>query len=89
MALRVYRRHRKECKAGHPEDFKSGEFEEGRRGWKRCGCPIHASGTSRGKFKPQTTGKWERNAARAVAVQWEGTDTKPSKRLCRAGLEVD
>ena len=35
MALRLYRRHRKECEAGPPEDFKSGEFEEGRRGWKR------------------------------------------------------
>lgn len=51
MALRLRRRHRKECEAGHLEDFKNGEFEEGRRGWKRCGCPIHASGTIRGKFK--------------------------------------
>jgi hypothetical protein len=30
MALQLYRRHRKECKAGHPEDSKSGQFEEGR-----------------------------------------------------------
>jgi lactoylglutathione lyase len=50
MALKLYRRHRKECEAGHPEDSKSGEFEEGRRGWKRCGCPIHASGNIRGKL---------------------------------------
>ncbi|MGA9134440.1 MAG: hypothetical protein ACLP00_00270 [Terracidiphilus sp.] len=75
MALRLYRRHRKECEAGHPEDFKSGEFEEGRRGWKRCGCPIHASGTIRGKFKRQSTGQWEWDAARAVATQWESTET--------------
>ena len=31
MALQLYRRHHKECKAGHPEDSKSGQFEEGRR----------------------------------------------------------
>jgi len=66
MALRLYRRHRKECEAGHPEDFKSGEFEEGPRGWRRCGCPIHASGTIRGKFKRQSTGQWEWDAASVV-----------------------
>lgn len=71
MALRLYRRHRKECEAGHPEDFKSGEFEEGRRGWKRCSCPIHASGNIRGKFKRQSTGRWEWDAAQSVAAQWE------------------
>src|ERR1700691_405833 len=75
MALRLYRRHRKECEAGHPEDCKSGEFEEGRRGWKRCGCPIHASGTIRGKFKRQSTGQWEWDAARAVVAQWESAET--------------
>jgi len=75
MALRLYRRHRRECEAGHPEDFKSGEFEEGRRGWKRCGCPIHASGTIRRKFERQSTGQWEWDAARAVAAQRESTET--------------
>jgi hypothetical protein len=75
MALRLYRRHRKECEAGRPEDFKSGEFEGGRRGWKRCGCPIHASGTIRGNFKRQSTGQWEWDAAKAVAAQWESTET--------------
>jgi hypothetical protein len=28
MALRLYRRHRKECEAGHPEDLKSRELTE-------------------------------------------------------------
>jgi hypothetical protein len=51
MALQLYRRHRKECESGHAEDSKSGQFEEGRRGWKRCACMIHASGTLGGKFK--------------------------------------
>jgi len=73
MALKLYRRHRRECEAGRPEDSNSGEFEEGRRGWKRCGCPIHVSGSIRGQFKRQSTGKWEWDAARSVATEWETT----------------
>ncbi|MGA7342221.1 MAG: hypothetical protein WBX18_16555 [Terracidiphilus sp.] len=69
MALRLYSRHRKECEAGHPEDFKSGEFEEGRCGWKWGGCQIRAPATIRGKFKRQSTGQWEWDAARAIAAQ--------------------
>jgi hypothetical protein len=71
MALRLYTRLRQKREAGHPEDSKSGEFEEGRRGWKRCGCPIHASGDIRSKFKRQSTGQWEWDAAESVAAQWE------------------
>jgi site-specific recombinase XerD len=71
MALKLYRRHRKECEAGYPEDTRSGEFEEHRRGWKRCGCPVHVSGSIAGKFKRQSTGQWEWNAAREVVAQWE------------------
>jgi hypothetical protein len=55
MALQVYRRHRKERKSGHPEDSKSGQFEEGRRGWKHCACLIHATGSVAGKFRRQAT----------------------------------
>lgn len=69
--LRLYRRHRKECEAGHPEDSRSGEFEEHRRGWKRCACPVHVSGSLGGKFKRQSTGQWEWDAAREVAAKWE------------------
>jgi hypothetical protein len=50
MGLRLCRQHSKECKNGRPEDSKNGEFEESRRGWERCGCLIHASGTIAGKF---------------------------------------
>jgi hypothetical protein len=57
MALKLYRRHRKECEGGHPEDSRSGEFEEARRGWKRCSCIIHASGTIGDKFNRKQTGK--------------------------------
>ncbi len=58
MALQMYRRHRRECEGKHIEDTRSGELEEGRRGWKRCVCPIHVSGTLAGKFKRRST---ERN----------------------------
>ena len=52
MALTLYRRHRKEREGGDVEDSRSGEFEEGRRGWKKCACLIHVSGTLDGK-QPQ------------------------------------
>ena len=32
MALNLYRRHRRDCKAGHPEESRSGEFDE-RKKW--------------------------------------------------------
>src|ERR1035441_6569842 len=38
MALMLYGRHRKECEAAYAEDLLSGEFDETRRGWKKCGC---------------------------------------------------
>ncbi len=71
MALKLYRRHRTECEGSHPEDSRSGEFEEGRRGWKRCACQIHASGTVRGKFCRRQTGRTDWEEARAVAAVWE------------------
>jgi hypothetical protein len=52
MALKLYRRHRTECEGSHPEDSRSGEFEEGRRGWRRCACQIHASGTGSSSIDP-------------------------------------
>src|SRR5215210_5779908 len=71
MALILYRRHRKECEAGYAEDLLSGEFEETRRGWKKCGCLIHVSGTLGGKFKRRQTRKTNWEEAKAVATVWE------------------
>jgi len=71
MALNLYRRHRTECEAGYPEDLRSGEFDETRRGWKRCSCLIHVSGTLGGKFKRKQTGKANWGEAKAVAAVWE------------------
>jgi integrase len=71
MVLTLYRRHRKECEGGHPEDSRSGEFDESRRGWKRCACLIHASGTLGGKFRRKQTGHANWEEAKAVAAAWE------------------
>jgi integrase len=74
MALKLYRRHRIECEGGHPEDSKSGEFEEGRRGWKKCACLIHVSGTLGGKFNRRQTGKSDWGEAKALVAIWETAD---------------
>jgi hypothetical protein len=71
MALKLYRRHRKECEGKHPEDARTGEFEEGRRGWKRCACIIHAAGTLQRKFKRRQTGQTDWDAAKALAAAWK------------------
>jgi integrase len=71
MPLKLYRRHRKECEADLPEDARTGEVEERRRGWKKCACLIHASGTLSGKFARKQTGKYTWEEAKAVAVAWE------------------
>jgi hypothetical protein len=63
--------HGLECLAGHSEESRSGEFEERKKGWKRCDCPIFVSGTLAGKFKRQNTGKTDWVEARALMAQWE------------------
>ncbi len=73
MALKLFRRHRKGCEGGHPEDSKTGEFEEGRRGWKKCACLIHVSGTVDGIFNRKQTGKPDWDEAKTIAARWEAT----------------
>lgn len=79
MALKLYRRHRTECEAGHPEDSRSGEFEEGRRGWKKCACLIHVSGTLGGKFSRKQTGKSDWDEAKAFVAPWEASNSWDGK----------
>ena len=71
MALTLYRRHRKECEGGRPEDSRTSEFDETRRGWKKCGCLIHVFGTLSGKFRRVQTGKANWDAAKAVTERWQ------------------
>ncbi len=57
-----------------------------KKGWKRCECPIFASGTLRGTFKRHNTGQWEWTAARAIAAEFDavGTWTKPTDEAASA-----
>jgi integrase/recombinase XerC len=75
MSLNLYRRHRQECEASHPEESRSGEFDERKKGWKRCACQIFASGTLAGKFKRRYTGKSDWEEAKAVVTSWEGAQS--------------
>lgn len=75
MPLNLYRRHRQECEAGLAEESRSGEFEERKKGWKRCACFIFASGTLGGKFKRKYTGKSDWEGAKAVASAWERSES--------------
>jgi integrase len=58
-----------------PEDARTGEFEEGRRGWKKCGCLIQVSGTLGGKFNRRQTGTAEWDEVKALADFWEKADS--------------
>lgn len=71
MALNLYRRHREACEARRAFDSRSGEFEERKRDWKRCGCLIFASGTLGRKFSRRclNTDDWAK--ARELAVGYE------------------
>lgn len=71
MALNLYRRHRRGCKAGHPEQSRSGELEERKKGWQRCSCPISASGVLAKHFKRRNTDQVTWEQARKVADVWE------------------
>jgi integrase/recombinase XerD len=71
MGLNLYRRHRRDCKASHPEEHLSSEFDERKKGWKRCECPIFVSGTLAKKYRRQSTGKWEWEDAKTVIAPLE------------------
>jgi integrase len=91
MALSLYRRHRLECEGEHPEDSRSGEFQERSKKWKRCGCQIYAAGTLAGKFRRRRTGKAEWDEAKAVAAawqstgKWEGVEPMPNQAVVGQG----
>jgi integrase len=71
MALNLYRRHREDCEARYPKEFRSGEFDERKKGWKRCACVIFASGTLGGKFLRKSTGTRDWSEARRIAEVYE------------------
>lgn len=71
MPLALYRRHRRDCKAAHPEELRTSEYDERKKGWKRCECPIFGSGTLAKKFQRKNTARWEWDAAKEIVCQWE------------------
>jgi site-specific recombinase XerD len=81
MALSLYRRHRRDCKSGHVEDSRSGEFDERKKGWRRCDCPIFVSGTLARKFHRESTGHWEWSDAKAVLAHWEKNGSWDYRRV--------
>jgi hypothetical protein len=92
MALNLYRRHRRKCSAGHEEDSKSGELQERRKGWKRCGCPITAAGVLNRKFDRRNTDQTAWETAKAVADSWEKAGmwdgTRVVKESSDSGVEL-
>jgi integrase len=89
MPLALYRRHRRDCKAGHAEELRTSEYDERKKGWKRCECPLFLSGTLQGTFKRQNTGQWEWENAKPIAISyeaagnWSGTVPEPTKPVPR------
>jgi integrase len=92
MALALYQRHRQQCKGGHPHNSRSSEYDERKRGWKRCECPIFVSGTLKGEFKRQNSCQWEWDDARTIARQWEESGNwraLPTANTAEAGQEPE
>jgi|SRR5215831_9097804 len=74
MPLHLYRRHydNGRCFGGHPPNTQTYESDELRPRWKKCGCPIYASGRlgENPKFRKNTKCcTW--SDARVVAELWE------------------
>jgi site-specific recombinase XerD len=79
MPLALYRRHRLNCKGSHAQNSRTSEYDERKKNWRRCECPIFASGTLGKDFRRQNTGRRQWDEAKAVAREmetagkWEGT----------------
>jgi integrase/recombinase XerD len=71
MALNLYRRHGSKCPGARRLHQTTYEADELRRAWKRCSCPIYASGTLGRLFKRKNTGQTNWPEAKAIATSWE------------------
>src|SRR5260370_11894604 len=71
MTFALNRRNRRDCKGGHQQNSRTSEYDERKRGWGRCECPIFVSGTLQGTFKRQNTGRWQWEDARPLAITYE------------------
>ncbi len=71
MALNIFRRHGSYCPGGRALHEMTYEADELRRSWKKCSCPIYASGTLSGRFKRKNTEGTIWEEARRVVAGWE------------------
>jgi integrase len=75
MTLNLYRRHGTRCVGGRALHETTYEADELRRSWKRCLCPIYASGTLATGFKRKNTERTAWDEAKALALAWENADS--------------
>src|ERR1039457_3555197 len=75
MRLNLYRRHGTHCPGGRALHETTYESDEARRDWKKCACPIYASGSVNRIFKRKNTERTVWDEAKAVAAAWEGSDS--------------
>jgi len=88
MSLSLYRRHSRvpgKCAGGHQPDAQTYESDERRRAWKRCSCPIYASGTIGGQFRRVNTKRVVWDEAKLVAAGWESAGAWPTATPKRSG----
>ena len=69
--MNLYRRHGSRCAGKRALHEMTYESDESRRSWRKCLCPIYASGTIGGKFKRKNTEQVEWSHAKAVAAEWD------------------
>jgi integrase len=70
MTLNYHRCHSTDCEGKHPAKTFTSETEEHVKGWKRCHCPIVASGTLNRVAKRKATKQTEWAAAAEVMVPY-------------------
>lgn len=91
MSLSLYRRHARipgKCSGGHQPDAQTYESDERRRAWKRCFCPIYASGTIDGYFRRVNTKRVVWDDAKVVAEGWESAGAWPTAAVKRSGARM-
>jgi integrase/recombinase XerD len=94
MALNAYRRHGSHCPGGRTLHDMTYEADELRRAWKKCSCPIYASGTLDGQFKRKNTERTAWPEAKAVVAEWEtagswGAPARPPELPTVAAAPID
>jgi integrase/recombinase XerD len=94
MALNIYRRHGSHCPGARALHDMTYETDELRRSWKKCSCPIYASGTLNGQFKRRNTERTAWPDAKTVVAEWETAASwsglvKPTEPLATATASAD